>query len=911
MAYNFNYQEEEQEDRITPDPLDPPIEELYLSQENQLPEDRFNVPEEAITSTLDVYTPHKEDAKESLPAGYDKGSWNRLAAAGAGVSEASETLVTALGSSWWGGVKGLFHLVTSVGEDWVTRESFSNDTLNWEQHVHESADIIRETQKAYTYSPKTEQGASLLNVMFAPFELFADNISRPLGEKANKELGPEAATAVDMLSAWAVFKGMQLTGRAILQTSKNIKDGAKTFVTGWGKDNKARILEEAADAQLVEDLSKSLVMKDSYKITVGKLEKADYLEKKLGIKLSLSEKLEDPVLASRQKRLAGMNKENMYKAEAHRESNRAAINSFVDDTFGSSSKGAAEVKNILVGAKGDIQNARLRLSQKLDDINSRRENLTRAIADDMTPEQMQKLGARWRALDEEEYVASRALVETMYAPIRNAKIEDVSEIMKTVKQYSTWSRFKDDSGNVLKSVRAMQQEMNYINSLENAKPTLNILRSWERLLGDDIAAYSQAGKKQVVMDLKALQAQVQKSMDSVADGKYGTQYKLAKETHKEFIEDRFKHGYIAAAREKVSSVRYAVDDEKVYKRLFVKGTSTKGGGQAAKDYINLYGDNPAAWEVMQDAALYTFKSEYLKQSAVVTDKMLAKFMEDYGSTLHHMPTIRQIFTRADSATKALNTMQAKVNLAQSKLDVSSFVRIMEKYTGGDDIANQVNMALKDPAAMRQLKARAKKAGVEAERGLARVIYDHVMARSKDKADSIDNLMFDSDWSASIKIGMSDDHFSALKALADYRRKEVYAEPPKAYKEAAVGIPEKIKDTFGMTPTSIISTWRNKNRLGISNVTVGSQVSASIITRISEKQAMQIEMLAMYDYDTARILKLLTASNTTVSAEIERGLHRALQLIGGNVYSNAPVAAGLSFQNNPDLREDVKATRELR
>ena len=372
-------------------------------------------------------------------------------------------------------------------------------------------------------------------------------------------------------------------------------------------------------------------------------------------------------------------------------------------------------------------------------------------------------------------------------------------------------------------------------------------------------------------------------------GEVATKLKEANRFYREEYLPRFKQGFGDDILSRYGSGEFKVPNQEVV------GMITKANNaQAAKDFKQLFGDVPEAWQSLRDGYMDVLVRDknVLDATGKINQKVLDRFLRQHSQTLTEFPQVRKEFQQLALDNQALLDRQARVMASQKELAAAELYKLFN----GKDPSVVVPEAVSNPNVMRVLVHKDRSAPRESlggflgrefkgdtakaadwagrraqtmtaagfeskagqyKRAVGELSQGSALARAiaEDVVKQADPVAYFNKNKETIRIGMDalgKEHFknieTAIEAITINSRSQV-----PGYVQSSGIAPDALGATFGTSPRAAISHYINvaRGRTGV------NQEAAAFIGRWFDKMRADHKAVAMeavfYDKDAARAI----------------------------------------------------------
>lgn len=741
----------------------------------------------------------------------------------------------------------------------------------------QAANLVKKVQEDYAYKSDSPEAAKILEVVSYPFEklgefttYIADNVFESTKDIPLKDAGSLLATAVKTAGEMAPLgipakavtapvKTVTVPSRAIYKTTKTVLSKAERekFI------QKKTIDEIKADVVDLEGLTKEA-------------EKVSAIKEKIpGYNPTLAETTGSRALMAKQQQIAVETPAALESAYARRQSNKIAIQNYLDDSFG---REFPNIVKIFSEAKGKVDDALSTIDTELSTIRKKRESLV-----GVEPTSQVGVGKKLRELADSEYQLAKAKGRALYAKIGEVPInskpvyEKVQELLST--RFANYAEdqippiFKDLMGEY-KSLQASVEKIpaDPMTGRSARIPEANYNQSFNKITDLDRRLRREISSEEAsfrpdqsrLSALIEVKQQLNKQMDSLelSENKQVVDaYRNAKTFWKEQVSDRFYSG----VGKKIRDSKYGewnIADEKIIDEMFSPAKAKTGGVKAAQEFKSVYGESPEAMAQLNLGAMQKFRDFTVdKKTGVINSDRVELFKANYREVLGEYPFIKRQIDDLESVNLALADAQKTILNKKSATERDAFTKVMDT----DNPYTIVDAAMKDPAIMRKLRAALK--SEDSINGLSKMVSDSLLKESSKRSPLDGNLYIDSGlmysnlskYKDSLSVSLSPRHLKALTdAYEALMRLDRVPLPTKATGGATLG--EAVTETIGTSPRSILNMMRARQQGRTSTVDIASVISGGLLNKMYKRRILDLERAAHYDMDAAIVLKQLATAD---------------------------------------------------
>lgn len=340
--------------------------------------------------------------------------------------------------------------------------------------------------------------------------------------------------------------------------------------------------------------------------------------------------------------------------------------------------------------------------------------------------------------------------------------------------------------------------------------------------------------------------------------------------------DRFKEQNAKKIAAKDGFQHFVTQDEQIAQKFFKSDAA--GGISAAREYRNIFRDNPQALEDYRAIALDSLRNAATRNGRI-DSKALDKWRNDHRQVLQVFPEIEREVSTLSGRVQALAERGRVLDEMKTKFENSALISELDRFKrGSGDVGAIIRNALENPTYMRELMANIR-GNADAMAAMKRAVWEEAVSKVQSPAQFEKYLI---DKAAPLEQVLGKDHFRSLTAIAEASRKEGLvpkhlgkADPSKRTSEIErvlnMKLPQLSSRLFAIRSGRTGWQW------------VASEMLSRTLYGFSNSEADKLMIAALYDADVAKQLAQFTRTPPTPK-QLSR-LHAYLANVGEKYYDD--------------------------
>lgn len=362
----------------------------------------------------------------------------------------------------------------------------------------------------------------------------------------------------------------------------------------------------------------------------------------------------------------------------------------------------------------------------------------------------------------------------------------------------------------------------------------------------------------------------------LGDSTLNAKWKNFRKQYKTEYIDRFKEQTAKRVVAKDGYSHFLTQDEQIAQKFFKPDSA--GGVSSAREYRNIFRDNPQALEDYRAIVLDSLRNA-ANRNGRLDGNALEKWRNSHREALDVFPEIGREISTMSGRVKALSERGKLLDEMQTKFENSALVTELDRFKrGSGDSMQMVRNAMQNPQYMRELMANIS-GHADAHAALKRAVWEDTIGKMQTPAQFEKYII---DRADSLKQVLGQDHYRSLTAIAEANRKEGLV-------PRHIGKIDKTKQTSEIERFMNMKLPQLSSRLfAIRSGRTGPQwMATEIFSRMmygfSEAEANKLMVSALYDADVARQLAQITRQPPTPK-QLSR-LHAYLANAGEKYYDD--------------------------
>jgi hypothetical protein len=667
-----------------------------------------------------------------------------------------------------------------------------------------------------------------------------------IGSGIGMEAGGDVASGLGLSREAGEFTGSIIGGLASAV--------APNGVVSLGNAVRSRFSPAANKARAESAVGKEIAGQlETYPSAAGNIQRSLEISDQIpGFTPSLPARSGAPGLLAEERQLVAKNPQTLNRAVENIESNRRAIDEFVNSKFPQVGGETASQKiDRLRGlSEQRLTSIRTTIDELLDDAvrvfesNPTNYENGQRLRDLLLKQKQAYAGTRSQKYQEVYEAAERLGVK--------ANIDDAAGYAKGVlsSEYNAYQA--SEIPPVFRQLAKAEGDVSFAQ-----------LHSLYKRANADLASMRASNRPDKDFQVMLLEGLKTKLTDQIkgfeADG-FGEVAAKLKEANRFYAEEyvpRFKQGFGADVAARYSSGEFRTPDQLVTELITKRPNNT----QAAKDFNLLFSELPEAQQALRNGYLDELyrNGGTINAEGRINQKALDTFLRKHEPTLKEFPEIRKELHQLSLDNGALLERRAYITKAEKELAAHDLYRLFQ----GREPAVILGEATTNPNAMRALSYTARNEP-RMQKGLARGIAEHVTAQP-------DPMAFLKANEEAIRAGLrplGDEHFKNLQTAVEAMTINSRSQIPSSIQAGGGVVADNVAEQLGSSPRAIISHFLNVQR----GRTGAAQEGAAFLGRWFDKLRRDHRAVAMeavfYDKDAAKALANLAKNPESKQARID-------------------------------------------
>lgn len=767
----------------------------------------------------------------------------------------------------------------------------------------------------------------------------ASGIGSSLGMQATKDAGTGAeitAAIVGGTIAPMMFAGrVRAIGDAYKYITKPIDEYIEIAKKNPDVMNSIR-------TQVINDLTSAMRADPArYKAMYDEAQK---LEQALGVKFNLGQSFMAPSVMQKQHQLGASSALEMNRAEALMRENQAKLRGVLgsDELAGERAQGTLDLlaqqgRNAVTtlqrgsaSALDDARSASTVLPNRFDPEASGQSalNIRRGLKTQAMKDAEGKMNDAVKAAIEEKAVYdARGIIDRTTAILKQPIWDDanVTAVHGKIAEFGRKAEQKaaEQAGPSILNP-ATGKPFDSIAPPKNfAELPFEDLADLRKAVNKDIAAAMQSrspNAREQLRNLGLIKDEIDTAISSAPFEKTKAKFGEFVDFYRETVAPKFLRGQNALADKTQMMGNPALPPEKVFE-TYLKPM----GGLPMRRYVELYGDNPQAMRLMEDAVRDRYTKEVIKDG-LIDPKAHDRFIRNYGLPLKIMEGrgsgVAAELQDAQKATAMAVEKSTRLAETADQIANSNFTKLISDKYGSKTPYQVMEVAMRDPRAMRELVTNVGKEDAKAIVGFMKddfarkVVADNVVASKE-----IGALLNDPQRLQAYKIALAsayspkdvDGHIETLKMVEKAAQRLEAVPPPTAAQvsENARLYQDAIKSKLGLSIASLGNMVRAVLMGRSSAFYLGTAAGTQALATVMQNIKAQVYGDIIKDPEAAKLLlKAMTEAPQSAAGmdAMKKYIKKVPQVVGYFMgVDKAPAMAGMTAVNIG--REQASRDRE--